>query len=173
MPLEAATQDVRTVAQAPPGGLRLLGFRDQQLLFALQVEVHRVQLTVLQTRLQTRPRALRKQSDRCPPRGQRSSSYLQCMDGDGAAPPAVQVADGVHRRRAAEQHQPAEQLLLGHGEQDLEESGVWGQTGRQAGRQTDRQAGRQTGSRTCRKTGRKTDGRYEHVGLQMDVLDYK
>lgn len=55
----------------------------------------------------------------------RFSSYLQGVDGDGAAPPAVQVADGVDRRCAAKQHQPAEQLLLGHREQDVEHAAAW------------------------------------------------
>lgn len=61
--------------------------------------------------------------------GQRWCSYLQGMHGDGAAPPAVQVTHGVHSRRAAEQHQPGEQVLLGNGEEELEDTGLWRQTG--------------------------------------------
>lgn len=54
----------------------------------------------------------------------RSASHLQGVDGDGAAPPAVQVADSIYRGGAAKQHQPAEQVLLGDGEQDLEQTGL-------------------------------------------------
>ena len=49
------------------------------------------------------------------------------VDGDGTAPPAVQVTNCVHRGCAAEQHQPAEQVLLRHREQDLKHSRVCGE----------------------------------------------
>ncbi len=77
-----------------------------------------------------------------------AASHLQGVDGDGAAPPAVQVTNCVHCCCAAEQHQPAEQVLLGHREQDLDHTGLCRQKGRQTGTETDRQTDRQANRET-------------------------
>lgn len=53
------------------------------------------------------------------------AQYLQGVDGDGAAPPAVQVTHCINCCCAAKQHHPAEEILLGNGEQDLEHTGAW------------------------------------------------
>lgn len=53
------------------------------------------------------------------------SPYLQGVNGDGAAAPAVEVTQGVHGAGTAKHHQLVEQLLLRHGEQHLGQAGCW------------------------------------------------
>lgn len=56
--------------------------------------------------------------------GHRLPPDLQGVDGDGAAAPVVEVAEGVHGASAAEHHQPVEQLLLGHGEEEQRQAAL-------------------------------------------------
>lgn len=61
-------------------------------------------------------------------------THLQRMDGDGAAPPGVQMTDCIHCCRTAKQHEFVEQLLLWYGEPHLEHAFLCGRAdGLQAG----------------------------------------